>query len=48
VTLGTGWSPVTTTFTPGTSGNQIRYYLYAKTIGAGKSFYADLFSESSP
>jgi hypothetical protein len=49
VTLSAGaWSKVVTAYTAASSGNQIRYYLYAKTIGAGQSFYADKFSETSP
>jgi hypothetical protein len=48
VTLGTGWSQVLTTYTAANSGNQIRYYLYAKTIASGGSFLADEFSETSP
>ena len=49
VTLGaSGWSQVVTVYTAAASGNQIRYYLYAKTIGVGQSFLADQFSETSP
>jgi hypothetical protein len=49
VTLGSsGWSQVVTAYTAANSGSQIRYYLYAKTIGAGQSFLADKFSETSP
>jgi hypothetical protein len=43
-----GWAKVVTPFTPAASGNQIRYYLFAKSLGAGQSFYADEFSETSP
>jgi hypothetical protein len=39
---------VVTPYTATSSGNQIRFYLFAKSIGAGQSFYADKFSESSP
>ncbi len=49
VTLGSsGWSQVVTPYTAATNGTQIRFYLYAKSIGAGQSFYADKFSETSP
>jgi hypothetical protein len=48
VTLGSGWSQVVTPYTAANSGNQIRYYLYAKTIAAGGSFLADKFSVTSP
>jgi hypothetical protein len=48
VTLGTGWSQVATTYTAAASGNQVRFYLYANSIGAGQSFLADWFSETAP
>ncbi|MDX6286841.1 MAG: hypothetical protein QOG53_2326 [Frankiales bacterium] len=48
VTLGSGWTQVVTTFTPAASGNEIRFYLYASSIGAGQSFFADSFSETAP
>ena len=48
VTLGAGWSQVVTSYAAANSGNQVRYYLYAKSIAAGGSFLADEFSLTSP
>jgi hypothetical protein len=48
VTLGSGWSQVATTFTPAATGNLLKFYLYANSIGAGQSFLADSFSETAP
>jgi hypothetical protein len=48
VTLGSAWSQVVTAYIAVNSGNQIRYYLYAKTIATGGSFLADKLSVTSP
>jgi uncharacterized repeat protein (TIGR01451 family) len=44
----TGWQQLTQTLTAAGSGNQLSFAIYANSISAGQSFYADDFSLTTP